>query len=130
VSDVEAPMIGDTRSAPELGDPLDLEPDPRDVRIAELEDELARATPPSQLREFAERVQARNATLEPLAEEVAALMRTLGLVSAGVDPDSMLWQTVSTVAAADGVTDPEQVAARARTLRAEMNGGAGRQEDR
>jgi hypothetical protein len=68
--------------------------------------------------------------LEPLAEEVAALMRTLGLVSAGVDPDSMLWQTVSTVAAADGVTDPEQVAARARTLRAEMNGGAGRQEDR
>jgi hypothetical protein len=59
VSDVEAPKIGDTRPAPELGV---LEPDPRDVRIAELEDELARATPPPQLREFAERVQARNAT--------------------------------------------------------------------
>jgi hypothetical protein len=131
VSDVEAPKIGDTRPAPELGDPLDdLEPDPRDLRIAELEDELARATPPPQLREFAERMQARNATLEPLAEEVAALKRTLGLVTAGVDPTSMLGQTVSTAAAADGVSDPEQVAALARTLRAEMNGGAGRQEVR
>jgi hypothetical protein len=113
VSDVEAPKIGDTRPAPELGD---LEPDPRDVRIAELEEQLAKATPPPQLREFAERVQKRNVELEPLAEEVAALKRTLGLVTAGVDPTSMLGQTVSTAAAADGVSDPEQVAARCPSI--------------
>jgi hypothetical protein len=119
VSDVEAaPQIGDVRPAPE--DPYtEQEPDAEQDRPAL-----------RQLREAYERVQARNAKLEPLQAENDALKRQLGLVSAGVDPDSMLWQTVSTAAAADGVSDPEQVAALARTLRDEMNGGAGRQEDR
>jgi hypothetical protein len=105
------------------------EPDERDLRIADLEAQLAKATPPAKLREFAERQQARNAQLEPLEAENAALRRTLGLVQAGVDPASTLGQTIATAAAADGVSDPAQVAALARVLRAETNGGAGRQED-
>ena len=104
------------------------EPDERDLRIAELEEQLERATPP-RLREFAERVQARNTELEPLAVENGALKRTLGLVMAGVDPESTLGQTIATAAAADGVSDPEQVAALARVLRAETNGGARRHEE-
>jgi hypothetical protein len=107
-------------------EPQVIEQDRRDVRIAELE----KATPPAKLREFAERVQARNAKLEPLAEENAALKRQLGLAHAGVDPESMLGHVVVTAAAADGVSDPKQVAALARTLRAEMtNGGASRPKE-
>jgi hypothetical protein len=111
-------------------EPQVIEQDRRDVRIAELEAELEKATPPAKLREFAERVQARNAKLEPLAEENAALKRQLGLAHAGVDPESMLGHVVVTAAAADGVSDPKQVAALARTLRAEMtNGGASRPKE-
>jgi hypothetical protein len=57
------------------------------------------------------------------------LRRVLGLVQAGVDPESLLGQTVVTAAAADGVSDPAQVAALARTLRAELNGGPSRKEE-
>jgi len=112
VSDVEAaPQIGDTRPAPE-----DSEPDrPDAVR---------------QLREAYERVQARNAKLEPLQAENAALKRQLGLAHAGVDPNSLFAQTIVAAAERDDVSDPQAVAALARTLRAELNGGTGRKEDR
>jgi hypothetical protein len=121
MSDTAVPQIGDTRPAPE-----DIDPEPYTEQDPDAEQDRPALR---QLREAYERVQARNAKLEPLAEENAALKRQLGLVSAGVDPDSMLWQTVATAAAADGVSDPEQVAALARTLRAEMNGGAGRPKE-
>jgi hypothetical protein len=70
LSDTAAPQIGDTRPAPEDSD---AEPDPRGERIAELEEQLAKATPPPNLREFAERMQRRNVELEPLAAENAEL---------------------------------------------------------
>jgi hypothetical protein len=127
------PHIGDTRPAPDLNvhrqDPQPLEPDRRDARIAELEAELASRRPVRDLRQYAERVEARNAELEHLAVENAELRRVLGLVQAGVDPESLLGQTVVTAAAADGVSDPAQVAALALTLRAELNGGASRKEN-
>jgi hypothetical protein len=77
---------------------------------------------------WAERVQRRNAELESLAVENAALKRQIGLAHAGIDPESLLGQTVVTAAAADGIDDPAQVEALARTLRAELNGGPGRKE--
>jgi hypothetical protein len=131
VSDTR-PQIGDT-----LPDNVHLEGaqviedtrDPRDVRIKELEAELAAVQPPAQLREFAERIQQRNAKLGPLAAENAALKRTLGLVRAGVDPESALGQTIATAAEAENVSDPEHVAALALTLRAEMNGGPSRRKE-
>jgi hypothetical protein len=124
----DTPQIGDTRPAVD-DEPQALERDPRDERIAELEDELARTTPLPQVRAWAERVQRRNAELESLAVENAALKRQIGLAHAGIDPESLLGQTVVTAAAADGIDDPAQVEALARTLRAEMNGGARRHKE-
>ena len=124
----DTPQIGDTRPAVD-DEPQALEQDPRDERIAELEDELARVTPLPQVRAWAERVQRRNAELESLAVENAALRRQIGLTQAGVDPESLFGQTVLTAAEHDGVTDPAQVAGLARTLRAEMNGGPSRREE-
>jgi hypothetical protein len=130
--------VSDTR--PQIGDTLPANPyaegpqvvedtrDPRDIEIERLQAELEKAQPPAQLREYAERVQQRNAKLEPLEAENASLRRQLGLAWAQVDPDSLLGQTVVTAAAADGVSDPTQVAALARTLRAELNGGSRRKE--
>jgi hypothetical protein len=94
------PKIGDSRPTLDLNvhreGPQPLEPDPRDARIAELEAELASRRPVRELRQYAERVEARNAELEHLAVENAELRRVLGLVQAGVDPESLLGQTGST----------------------------------
>jgi hypothetical protein len=93
--------VSDTASRPQIGDtmpasvhmegPQVIEDtrDPRDVRIEELEAELAAVQPPAQLREFAERMQQRNAKLEPLQAENAALRVQLGLAHAGVDPQRL-----------------------------------------
>ena len=113
MSDTAAPQIGDTRPAPEDANAEQERPDA--IR---------------QIREAYERVQARNAKLEPLAEENAALRRQLGLAHAGVDPTSLFGQTVIAAAERDDVSDPQAVSALARTLRSELSGGRGRQEDR
>ncbi len=119
MSDVEAaPQIGDVRPAP-----------PEDPDAERERPDQDRPDAVRQLREAYERVQARNAKLEPLQAENAALKRQLGLAHANVDPDSTLGQVVVTAAAADGVSDPAAVAALARTLRAELNGGAGRPKE-
>jgi hypothetical protein len=111
------PQIGDTRPAPEAeGAAEDPEPEERVDRFRPL-------------REAYERSQVRAASLEHLAVENAALKRTIGLITAGVDPASTLGQTIATAAAAAGVSDPEQVAALARVLRAETNGGTRRRRD-
>jgi hypothetical protein len=117
VSDVEAPQIGDTRPAPEDSD-------------AEQASDAERPDTVRQVREWAERVQRRNAELEPLRAENDALRRQLGLAHAGVDPTSLFGQTVIAAAERDDVSDPLAVSALARTLRSELSGGRGRQEDR
>jgi hypothetical protein len=79
VSDTATPQIGDTRPAPD-SDP-------------ELEPEQDRPDTVRQVREWAERVQRRNAEPEPLKAENDALRRQLGLAHAGVDPTSLFGQT-------------------------------------
>jgi hypothetical protein len=81
------------------------------------------------LRGALERARRRNAELEPLTVENAELKRQLGLARAGVDPTSWLGQIIATAAAADGVDDPDRVVDIALSLRAELNGGRGRQEE-
>jgi hypothetical protein len=81
------------------------------------------------LREALERSQAREvearaeaAKLTPLQAENAQLRRTLGVVRAGVDPDSTFGKGVLATAAASGIDSPADVTALARVMVAEARG--------
>jgi hypothetical protein len=84
----------------------------------------------TELRAAYDRSQRRNAELESIAVENRELRRLLGLARAGVSPDSTFGQVVVDAAAANDLSDPDDVADLARALRVElMSGGNGHQED-
>jgi hypothetical protein len=73
---------------PKIGDSRPASVDARDLRIAELEARLAKATPPSELRAWAERTKQRNTELERAVAEQTDLRRQAALWRAGVRFDA------------------------------------------
>ncbi len=81
---------------------------------------LREALERSQQREAEAREEAAKVT--PLQAENARLRRTLGVVRAGIDPDSTFGRGVIATAEASGIADPSDVAALGRVMQAEARG--------